>query len=229
MWLLMSNQVRRAMPVVIAAAFAVTPAAFAVTPAASAVTPAVRAATASEAVAAAAQVLPAAPVGHAGRWLTDATGRVLLVTGVNMVNKLSPYAPDATGFDDDDAAFLAANGFDAVRVGVIWKALEPQPGVFDDSYLARIAATARTLGQHGIVSLLDFHQDMYNEKFQGEGAPDWAIDDNGLPAFPQLGFPANYFLQPALQHAYDNFWANAPGPDGVGLQDWYAGAWRNAT
>jgi endoglycosylceramidase len=227
MWLLMSNQVRRAMPVVIAATLAVIPAASTITPAASAVTPAVRGAAANEATAAAAQVLPAAPVGHAGRWLTDATGRVLLVTGVNMVNKLSPYAPDATGFDDDDAAFLAANGFDAVRVGVIWKALEPQPGVFDDSYLARIASTVRTLGQHGIVSLLDFHQDMYNEKFQGEGAPDWAIDDNGLPIFPQLGFPANYFLQPALQHAYDNFRANAPGPNGVGLQDWYAGAWRH--
>src|SRR5437016_3123632 len=72
---------------------------------------------------------PAAPIGHAGRWITDATGRVLLVTGVNMVNKLSPYTPAADGFDDADGAFLAANGFDAVRVGVLWEALEPQPGV----------------------------------------------------------------------------------------------------
>jgi hypothetical protein len=50
-------------------------------------------------------VLPAAPIGHAGRWITDATGRVLLVTGVNMVNKLAPYTPAADGFHDADDAF----------------------------------------------------------------------------------------------------------------------------
>lgn len=185
------------------------------------------AAGAAPARAGAAGVAPAAPIGHAGRWITDSSGRVLIVSGVNMVYKLPPYAPDATGFGADDAAFLAASGFNAVRVGVIWKAVEPQPGVFDDSYLARIAATVQVLGDHGIVSLLDFHQDMYNEKFQGEGAPDWAVNDNGLPAAPALGFPGNYFFQPALQAAYDNFWANAPGPGGTGLQDWYAGAWRH--
>jgi endoglycosylceramidase len=178
-------------------------------------------------VAAAAQSVPAGPIGHAGRWLTDSAGRVLLVTGVNMVYKVAPYAPDAAGFGADDAAFLAANGFTAVRVGVIWKAVEPQPGVFDDAYLARIAGTVATLASHGIVSLLDFHQDMWNESFQGEGAPDWAVQDNGLAHVPALGFAGNYFLQPALMAAYDNFWANKPGPQGIGLQDWYAGAWKH--
>ncbi len=78
-------------------------------------------------------VLRAAPIGHAGRWITDAGGRVLIVSGVNMMNKLSPYTPAADGFDDADGAFLAASGLSAVRVGVIWKALEPSPGVFNDS------------------------------------------------------------------------------------------------
>jgi endoglycosylceramidase len=111
-------------------------------------------------------------------------------------------------------------------VGVIWKAVEPKPGVFDGAYLSHIAASVRTLARHGIVSLLDFHQDMYNELFQGEGAPDWAVQDDGLPPVPRMGFPANYETMPALQHAYDHFWANSPGPGGVGLQDRYAAAWR---
>jgi endoglycosylceramidase len=170
-----------------------------------------------------AAVLPTAPIGHAGRWITDATGKVVLVSGVNMVNKLTPYTPAADGFDSADAQFLADNGLDAVRVGVLWEALEPEPGVFNDSYLASIESTVDMLGSYGIVSLLDFHQDMYNEEFQGEGEPAWAIDDDDLPAIPQLGFSANYFLMPALQAAYDNFWANAT-VDGEGLQDWYAGA-----
>jgi endoglycosylceramidase len=42
-----------------------------------------------------------------------------------------------------------------------------------------------------------------------------------------MGFPLNYFTMPALQHAFDHFWANSPGPGGVGLQDRFAAAWRH--
>ena len=117
---------------------------------------------------------PTMPLGHAGRWMTDADGRAVILHGLNQVYKVPPYEPSADGFGDDDAAFLAANGFNAMRVGVIWAAVEPQPLSYDDNYLTSIAQTVATLASHGIVSLLDFHQDMYNEIFQGEGAPPWA-------------------------------------------------------
>jgi endoglycosylceramidase len=165
---------------------------------------------------------PTLPLGHAGRWITDAEGRVVNLHGINMVYKRAPYAPDAVGFGDDDAAFLASEGFNAVRVGVIYKAVEPEPGVYDDAYLDRIRATVDMLAAHGIVALLDFHQDMYNERFQGEGWPDWAVMDDGLPAAPQSGFPNNYLLMPALQRAFDHFFAD----DGA-LQDHYAAAWAH--
>jgi endoglycosylceramidase len=169
---------------------------------------------------------PAVAKSHAGRWITDASGRVLIVHGINQVYKVPPYVPSTSGFDADDAAFLANNGFNAVRLGVIWAAVEPQPGVFDARYLNSIATTVKTLAARGIVSLLDFHQDLYNEKFQGEGAPAWAVQDGGL-GNPAFGFPANYFANQAQQRAWDNFWRNAPGPDGVGLQDHYAAAWAH--
>jgi endoglycosylceramidase len=172
----------------------------------------------------AASLGPTAPLGHAGRWLTDAEGRVVVLHGLNQVYKVPPYEPSADGFGDDDAAFLAANGFNAMRVGVIWEAVEPQPLVYDDNYLASIAQTVATLASHGIVSLLDFHQDLYNEIFQGEGAPSWAVQTGGLPN-PQLGFPGNYFANPAEDFAWNSFWRNAPAPDGIGLQDHYARTW----
>src|SRR4051812_34062353 len=50
------------------------------------------------------QAAPRPPLGHAGRWVTDATGRVVILHGVNMVNKRPPYAPAAAGFGRDDAA-----------------------------------------------------------------------------------------------------------------------------
>jgi endoglycosylceramidase len=171
-------------------------------------------------------VAAAGGLGQTGRWITDAGGRVVVLHGLNQVYKVAPYEPSGGGFGDDDAAFLAANGFDAMRIGVIWAAVEPQPGSYDDGYLDAVAATVRTLATHGIVSLLDFHQDLYNEKFQGEGAPGWAVQDGGLPN-PALGFPGNYLANPAEWHVWDQFWRNAKAPDGVGLQDHYARTWAH--
>jgi endoglycosylceramidase len=170
---------------------------------------------------------PTTPLGHSGRWITDAKGRVVILHGVNMVHKRPPYHPAATGFGDDDAAFLQRHGFNTVRLGVIYAGVEPTPGSYDDGYLNQIAGTESLLAKHGIFSQLDFHQDMYNERFQGEGWPDWAVQDDGLPNQPQLGFPGNYLAMPALWRAYDHFWANDPGPGGVGLQDRYAAAWAH--
>jgi endoglycosylceramidase len=162
-----------------------------------------------------------------GRWLVDPDGRVMVLHGVNMVNKTGSHQPGATGFGADDAAFLAAQGFTTVRLGLIWKSVEPSPGAYDDAYLASVKETTKLLAAEGIWTLLDFHQDLYNERFQGEGAPDWAVQDDGLPAEPKLGFPLNYFGMLALNRAFDHFWKNAPGPGGVGLQDRYAASWRH--
>ena len=71
------------------------------------------------------------------------------------------------------------------------------------------------LAKRGIHSLIDFHQDLYNEKFSGEGWPDWAVLDDGLPAEPLAGFPATYITSPGLNRAFDNFYANKAGPGGV--------------
>jgi endoglycosylceramidase len=169
----------------------------------------------------------AAVIRHEGRWLVDTQGRVCVLHGVNMVNKLPPYDPAAAGFGARHAAFLAAEGFNTLRLGIVWKALEPEPGAYDDSYLERIAATVADCADHEIAVLLDFHQDMLNERYNGEGFPDWAALDGGMRPWPDVGFPGNYVVMRALWRAYDSFWDNAPGPGGVGLQDRYAAAWHH--
>ncbi len=172
----------------------------------------------------------APPSGHsavetAGTWLTDDTGRVVMLHGTNQVYKVPPFEPSAGGFGDDDAAFLAANGFNVVRLGVIWAGVEPEPGVFNQAYLESIERTVQTLADHGIFSVLDMHQDLYSSAFGGEGAPEWAVQTGGLPN-PEVGFPYSYFLNPAQNHAWDAFWLNAHGPNGLGLQNHYARAWE---
>jgi endoglycosylceramidase len=177
-----------------------------------------------------AQAAPLSRLGHEGRWITDSKGRVVILHGTNMVYKRAPYSSDAIGFGSDDASFLAANGFNYVRLGLIWRAIEPAPGVYDDGYLNRIARTVRVLRRHGVYVLLDFHQDLYNERYEGEGAPDWAIVGQaaGEGSGTQAGFPANYLVNEPLNHAFDAFWANTEVPgSGRGVQDFYAAAWRH--
>lgn len=165
-----------------------------------------------------------------GTWFTNSDGQVVMMHGVNVVYKVAPYDPSAMGFSDDDAQFLADNGFNVVRLGINWAAVEPEPGVIDTEYLAGIDQTVQTLSDHGIYTFIDMHQDLYSTELHGEGAPDWATQTGGLPN-PDLGallgqFVVNYYLSPAQNHAWDAFWANSEAPDGVGLQNHYAQSWQ---
>ncbi len=170
--------------------------------------------------------LPAGPVGHVGRWLTDAEGRVLLLRGVNLVRKTPPLDPAEAGFDDDDAQLLADSGFDAVRLGIEAYALMPAPGEIDDAYLDQIAATVDTLASHGLRVLLDFHQDGWGPAFRDNGFPVWMTFTNGATD-TGTPFPLYYLTNPAIQAAFQSFWDNIPGPGGVRLQD-RAAAWFEA-
>jgi endoglycosylceramidase len=160
-------------------------------------------------------------LGTTGSWLTNSDGQVVILHGLNEDYKVAPGEPSADGFSDDDAAFLAANGFNAVRVAVIWSDLEPEPGVFDTAYLQSIEQTVQTLGNHGIYSIIDFHQDAYSSAFGGEGAPAWATETGGA-ANPSLPFPYNEFFNPAETQAWDSFWSNDDASNGVGLEDNYS-------
>ena len=55
--------------------------------------------------------------------------------------------------------------------------------------------------------LLDMHQDLYVPKFNGDGAPEWATYDDGLPVKQQNPWALTY-LQPGVMRAFDNFWNN---------------------
>ncbi|MBH0777328.1 cellulase family glycosylhydrolase [Nocardia bovistercoris] len=173
---------------------------------------------------------PQAPeLGHAGRWLTDEQGRVVTVHGVNMVYKYPPYFPAAGGFGEDDARYLAEHGINAVRLGFAWNAVEPQPGVYDDDYIRQIRGTQQLLARYGIYSLIDSHQDGYNESVGASwsGFPAWATITDGFPVPPAPGFPLVYFTSPAQNQTWANLWRDRAAPDGIGLREHYAAMWAN--
>ncbi|MGH7786636.1 MAG: cellulase family glycosylhydrolase, partial [Candidatus Binatia bacterium] len=162
-----------------------------------------------------------APLTGAGRWFVDALGRVVMLHGVNMVEKSAPFYPAAFGFGADDAAFLAAEGFNSLRLGVDFRGLMPTPGIVETEYIEHLAETVDVLTQHGIFVLIDFHQDGFAPMFNGNGLPDWLAIGDGLPNPPDAVFPLYYIQNPAMQRAFENFWANRDGPEGIGLQDYF--------
>ena len=106
--------------------------------------------------------------------------------------------------------FLAQNGFYAIRLGIIWKALEPQPGVYDDVISTGFSAPTGCSTSRGIAVPT---ASTSNQRFQERGAPDRAIVGQAATEnpSPQLGFPFT-IAQNAVNHAYDAFWANTQVP-----------------
>jgi endoglycosylceramidase len=171
---------------------------------------------------------PSQPLGHHGRWITDADGRVVILHGVAVVTGgfNTTYGAEAAGFGARDADLLAASGFNVVRLGFFGERLAPTPGGIDAEHLESFVRTHRLLAERGIFTLLDLHQDMLSPRYGGRGFADWFLRDDGLPNQPQAGFPGNYFANAALNRAYDNLWANVPAADGTGLQDHVGELWK---
>ncbi|MFN8018921.1 MAG: cellulase family glycosylhydrolase [Acidimicrobiales bacterium] len=155
-------------------------------------------------------------LGHDGRWLTDAQGRVVLLHGVNLVAK-GQETPAERGFGDDDAQWLQDHGFDVVRLGLSPDAFMQTPGVVSSAYLTSFAQTVQTLTDHGLLVLVDLHQDGWGPVTSGNGFPAWMTFTHGAEN-THTGFPLYYVTNPAIQAAFDSLWANEQA-DGVGLED----------
>jgi endoglycosylceramidase len=168
--------------------------------------------------------LPYSPngfVGSDGRSLRDEKGRILLLRGVNVANqsKVPPFLP--LWFTQQHFLDLAARGLNAVRFLVIWEAVEPERGVFDAAYLDAVEERVGWATDAGLYVLVDMHQDLFARTFGGDGAPEWAVLDHGLPFDPP---PGDWFLaygEPAVKQAFQSFWDNEEG-----IQDEFILAWR---
>ena len=74
-------------------------------------------------------------------------------------------------------------GFNLVRLGVMWEAVERTEGAYDDTYLEKVEALINKLGAAGIYTLVDAHQDVFARSICGEGMPDFytkrVLEDDG--------------------------------------------------
>jgi endoglycosylceramidase len=122
------------------------------------------------------------------RQIVDASGRQVLLRGVNVDGLVDYYRPDlrtsypvsaanyahgACPADDAtvegvvlcqrDFAQMRRLGYDAIRLNLSWSLLEPAPGRIDQRYLDRVAQVVGWARQAGIYVILDMHQDAWSK------------------------------------------------------------------
>jgi endoglycosylceramidase len=141
-------------------------------------------------------------------------------------------------------------GFNVVRLGIEWQALEPgsgwpnQPKVCTpgspgnphefnlavaDRYLAHVAATVKLLSRYVIYTLLDMQQDVYSQNFRGEGAPNWAVHTDGVPIVASGGRWSSNYSNPQLDTAVHHFWTNDVVGNLQGQFDLVRATWRTTS
>ncbi len=162
----------------------------------------------------------------------DDAGRHRVLHGINLVEKGTSLTEGSfvdRGFrgswDEADIADLASRGFTLIRLGIIWAAIEPLPGEYDNDYLNWVESQLDLISEAGMFAILDAHQDLYSQSYS-DGAPPWATLTSHEFAATDLWSDA-YLASPAVHEALDNFWANTAGPGGVGLQDRFAAMWAH--
>jgi endoglycosylceramidase len=102
---------------------------------------------------------------------------------VNVVYKIPPYIPESDVYDsqtsltDADIDQLVDWGFNLVRLGVMWEAVETVRGVYNQTYLAEVDKLITKLGDKGIYTLVDAHQDVLARQICGEGMPNFYARD----------------------------------------------------
>ncbi|GAA1789675.1 cellulase family glycosylhydrolase [Agromyces lapidis] len=158
---------------------------------------------------------------------TDGEGHQVLLRGVN-VNQLvdfyqaRPEVPVTRELTEQDFADMATYGFNVVRLGMSWSALEPTQGELDPEYLATVKQAVAWGEQHGIRTVLDMHQDGWSNLPTAEGtvcrpgtdpmwgydgAPEWATHWDGTPRCSFTGRD----ISPAGDRAFEHFWFDTDG------------------
>ncbi|RMF16701.1 MAG: glycoside hydrolase family 5 protein, partial [Candidatus Dadabacteria bacterium] len=166
----------------------------------------------------------AASAAAADLFIRDTDGRALILHGINDISA-AKHAPGGHGpVTEADVERRAQWGFNVVRYLIFWRWIEPEKGVFDTAYLDEVARRIRWYADRGIHVVLDMHQDIYGYAVNGNGAPAWATETDGVTPVDIGTGP--WWLQnidPAVKNAWRNFWEYT---DHRELQDHYILAWQ---
>lgn len=170
-----------------------------------------------------------------GRRFVDNYGRHRIFNGVSICDKgcIIPKDKRARSYFTKSPEYwsgiirkLSEDGFNIIRLGVTWDAIEPEPNVYDEEYIDVIQDFADLCAKNGIYFFIDMHQDLYSGLDKvGDGAPKWACLTGDAKVKPiKYVWATGYFWHKEIHNCFDNFWADEK-VNGIGLQTYFINMW----
>jgi endoglycosylceramidase len=139
-------------------------------------------------------------------FIRDEQGRALVLRGFNVNGDAKGDSLRVGRITREEYLRMSRDwGFNFARFLVFWQAIEPEHGMVDTAYLERVRERLDWCREAGLSVVLDMHQDLYTWRFGGDGAPEWAIRDEGADFEMQQPWEKNY-VQPAVVASIRNFW-----------------------
>ncbi len=173
-----------------------------------------------------------------GKRFIDQYGRHRIFNGINHIDKIC----EKYIFCGSAVSFVYATelnkiivekckewGFNVIRFGISWSAVEPEPNKYNEAYIDGIAEFLDICYNNGIYAYIDMHQDIWNGvgHVGDGGAPDWACITNGKKYKKhKFVWSEGYFWDKAIQNSFENFWLDAE-VNGIGLQTYYCNMWMH--
>lgn len=159
----------------------------------------------------------------------DQSGRERIFNGLNFVHKetCSNHTNPAIAlpdWNDTHFSWCAEQGINLIRFGLNWNLIEPEMGVYSETYLGWIQTILNLCAKYNISVFLDMHQDLYSCLY-GNGAPKWATLSDNCPHIEGDLWSDAYLYSTAVKRSFENFWANKPLSNGVGVQDHFINMW----
>lgn len=163
-------------------------------------------------------------------YITDAHGRAIITHGFSTDGGAKQSADGLPSITEADVTAEHADmGTNFVRLLISWRAVEPEPGVYDEEYFDGLEEIVDWYAERDYAVMLDMHQDLWGMGLFGEdnvpvgnGAPDWATYTDGKAIKERSQWELHY-LDPGVVRSFDNFW-NTTGSHPE-LLDHYADAW----
>jgi endoglycosylceramidase len=91
---------------------------------------------------------------------------------------------------------------------VFWEALEPQQGHIDTAYLQATIAKVKEITACSLDVIIDMHQDLFAQKFSGNGFPEWMVRDQGKPFKDHPDNWALNYLEAPVLSSFTQFWTD---------------------
>ncbi|MCL2507936.1 MAG: cellulase family glycosylhydrolase [Oscillospiraceae bacterium] len=168
-----------------------------------------------------------------GMSFVDEHGRARIFNGANICSKnhnsdVASHTVFPYDLDDEFFQRYVSAGFNLIRLGVCWEELEPEMGVYNETFLKSVDEIFRRAEKWDVYIYLDMHQDLYGSfgKGLGDGAPKWAyLSEPYEPKPAKFVWAEGYFWGKAVHRAFDNFWDNKDIAC-RGVQDRFADVWK---